>query len=344
MSEESVQVAEARRRRVQRLKRYIIILRVTFLLMPVILCAALLIQVSRMGRTMEELSRRLENLTIVISEQQREQNVTGQGSAQQSEGERELIGQELVGQKTEQDSAGQKSDEQKSDVQQEGNAPAGEGMDPVSEPEKPAGRKVYLTFDDGPSCYTEEILDILDQYEVKATFFVVGKESDWAREALQEIVDRGHTLGMHSYSHKYGEIYQSVESFSEDLDKIQNYVYDATGVTSTVYRFPGGSSNTISKVDMNDFADYLDTREIRFFDWNVSSGDAVKGGASVEQITKNVMGDVVRHKNVIVLMHDAANKRTTVEALPIIIENILALEDTEILPITDETEPVQHIR
>lgn len=339
MSEESVRVAEARQRRVQRLKRYIIILRVTFLLMPVILCAALLIQVNRMGRTMKELSRQLENLTAVISEQQREQNVTVQGSAQQSEGERELIGQELVGQKTDQDHAGQKSD-----VRQEGNEPVGESTDSVSETEKPAGRKVYLTFDDGPSCYTEEILDILDQYDVKATFFVVGKESDWAREALQKIVDRGHTLGMHSYSHKYGEIYQSLESFSEDLDKIQNYVYDATGVTSTVYRFPGGSSNTISKLDMNDFADYLDTRGIRFFDWNVSSGDAVKGGASVEQLTKNVMGDVVRHKNVIVLMHDAANKRTTVEALPIIIENILALEDTEILPITDETEPVQHIR
>lgn len=339
MSEESVRVAEARQRRVQRLKRYIIILRVTFLLMPVILCAALLIQVNRMGRTMEELSRQLETLTTVISEQQREQNVTVQGSAQQSEGERELIGQELVGQKTEQDSAGQDSDER-----QEENEPAGESADPASETEKPAGRKVYLTFDDGPSSYTEEILDILDQYDVKATFFVVGKESDWAGEALKEIVDRGHTLGMHSYSHKYAEIYESVESFSEDLDKIQNYVYDATGVTSTVYRFPGGSSNTISKVDMNDFADYLDTQGIRFFDWNVSSGDAVKGGASVEQITKNVMGDVVRHKNVIVLMHDAANKRTTVEALPIIIENILALEDTEILPITDETEPVQHIR
>lgn len=339
MSEESVRVAEARQRRVQRLKRYIIILRVTFLLMPVILCAALLIQVNRMGRTMEEMSRQLETLTTVISEQQREQNVTVQGSAQQSEGERELIGQELVGQKTEQDSAGQDSDER-----QEENEPAGESADPASETEKPAGRKVYLTFDDGPSSYTEEILDILDQYDVKATFFVVGKESDGAREALKEIVDRGHTLGMHSYSHKYAEIYESVESFSEDLDKIQNYVYDATGVTSTVYRFPGGSSNTISKVDMNDFADYLDTQGIRFFDWNVSSGDAVKGGASVEQITKNVMGDVVRHKNVIVLMHDAANKRTTVEALPIIIENILALEDTEILPITDETEPVQHIR
>lgn len=339
MSEESVRVEEARRRRVQRLKRYIIILRVTFTLMPAILCAALLIQVNRMARTVEELSRQMENLTAVISEQHREQNVTGQGSAQQSEGERKLIGQELVGQKTEQDSAGQDPD-----ARQEGNASAGENADFASGTEKPAGRKVYLTFDDGPSRYTGEILDILDQYDVKATFFVVGTDSDWAREALQEIVDRGHTLGMHSYSHKYGEIYESVESFSEDLDKIQNYVYDATGITSTVYRFPGGSSNTVSKVDMHDFADYLGTREIRFFDWNISSGDAVKGGASVEQLTKNVMTDVVRHKNAIVLMHDAANKRTTVEALPIIIENILALEDTEILPITDETEPVQHIR
>lgn len=339
MSEESVRGAEARRRRVQRIKKYIKILLVTFMVTPVILCTALLIQVNRMDRIMENLSRQLETLTTAMSEQQREQNVTGQGSAQQSDGERELIGQELIEQKTGQDSPGSGSD-----ARQDGDGPAGEDADSATEPERTAGRKVYLTFDDGPSCYTEEILDILDQYDVKATFFVVGKESDWAREALQEIVDRGHTLGMHSYSHKYGEIYESVESFSEDLDKIQSYVYDAAGVTSTVYRFPGGSSNTISKVDMNDFADYLDTREIRFFDWNVSSGDAVKGGASVEQLTKNVMGDVVRHRNVIVLMHDATNKRTTVEALPIIIENILALEDTEILPITDETEPVQHIR
>ncbi len=339
MSEENVRVAEARQRRVQRLKKYIVVFLVTFTLMPMILCAALLVQVHRMDDTMKELSRQMEVLTSVTVQRQGEQNVTGQGSAPQSEGERELIGQEIVEQKTEQDAP-----EGGPDGQQEGSLPAGGEGEPAAEPEKAAGRKVYLTFDDGPSCYTEEILDILDRYDVKATFFVVGKDSDWAREAMQEIVNRGHTLGMHSYSHKYAEIYSSVESFSEDLDKIQGYLYDTTGVTSTVYRFPGGSSNTVSKLDMNDFADYLDTRDIRFFDWNVSSGDAVKGGVSVEQLTKNVMGDVKRHKNAVVLMHDAANKRTTVEALPIIIENVLALEDTEILPITDETEPVQHIR
>ena len=141
-----------------------------------------------------------------------------------------------------------------------------------------AAHEVYLTFDDGPSIYTEEILDILDEYQVKATFFVVGKESDPTKEALRDIVARGHTLGMHSYSHKYSELYASEEAFEADFLKLQGYLEDVTGVKSKVYRFPGGSSNTVSKVNMGIYADYLDSQEVRFFDWNISSGD---GGSAV---------------------------------------------------------------
>lgn len=109
-------------------------------------------------------------------------------------------------------------------------------------------RKVYLTFDDGPSGNTGEILDILAEYDVKATFFVVGKEEEKYQPLYKRIVEEGHTLAMHSYSHKYDEIYQSKESFAADLSKLQEFLYDTTGVWCRYCRFPGGSSNTVSRV------------------------------------------------------------------------------------------------
>lgn len=204
-------------------------------------------------------------------------------------------------------------------------------------------RKVYLTFDDGPSIYTKDILDILDRYDVKATFFVVGKEDELSKEALQEIVERGHTLGMHSYTHKYDEIYRSVDDFARDFERLQSYLYEVTGVRSVTYRFPGGSSNTVSEVPMIALAEYLDEQGVLFHDWNVSSRDASSTMQSVDVLVENCLRDVVNWQNAVVLLHDSQDKSTTVEALPIIIENILAMEDTVILPITEDTKPVQHI-
>ena len=104
-------------------------------------------------------------------------------------------------------------------------------------------KKVYLTFDDGPSDHTDEILDILKKNKVRATFFVVGKETEHAKKMYRRIILEGHTLGMHSYSHNYDQIYASVGAFSKDLMKLQKYLYDLTEVKSYIYRFPGGSSN-----------------------------------------------------------------------------------------------------
>ncbi|MDR0949579.1 MAG: polysaccharide deacetylase [Lachnospiraceae bacterium] len=207
-----------------------------------------------------------------------------------------------------------------------------------------AAHKVYLTFDDGPSAYTEDILDILDEYGVKATFFVVGKEDDRSKERILEIVNRGHTLGMHSYSHVYRDIYKSVDAFAADLKKIQDYLYELTGVKSTVYRFPGGSSNTISDVDVRTFIEYLDEQGIAYFDWNISSGDASINPLSVSTIVQNTTSSIDSHSVSVILMHDALSKKSTVEALPLIIEKILENEDTVILPITEETILIQHIQ
>ena len=215
-------------------------------------------------------------------------------------------------------------------------------------PEEPASvdeihtRKVYLTFDDGPSENTRAILDVLKEYDVKATFFVTGQQALSHPERYREIAQEGHTLGMHSYSHKYSEIYESVDSFGEDLLLLQTFLEDTTGVTPVFYRFPGGSSNTVSKMPMSELCDYLTDNGITYFDWNISSKDAVSPMRPTQEIVKNCTQNLENFDNAVILLHDAANKTSTVEALPEIIESIMAMENTEILPITEETVAVHH--
>lgn len=347
MADDTTRTASAGRQRVKVLRRCMILTGITLLLLPVVLCFILLGRMQRMNRDLEGLITQVEALTDIVSRQQEqmeelteEVTATGAGSA-----ENRLMGGEPASARNivpeETGPAGEHSQEEAAGDGEQEKFDADETED---SPEITAAHKVYLTFDDGPSKYTGDILDILDRYNVKATFFVVGKESDSAKEAMQEIVARGHTLGMHSYSHKYAEIYSSVESFAEDYRRIRDYLYEVTGVESTVYRFPGGSSNTVSEIDMGEFADYLDTHGVRFFDWNIASGDGGAELLSVEKLSKNCTKDIERFETSVILMHDAASKSTTVEALPIIIENILALEDTVILPITEDTELVQHIQ
>lgn len=201
--------------------------------------------------------------------------------------------------------------------------------------------KVYLTFDDGPSDNTDAILDILDDYGIKATFFVNGKEDEVSLAAYKRIVEEGHTIAMHSYSHKYSEIYSSVDAFKADYEKIQNLIYDTTGQESLFYRFPGGSSNRVSNAHMSDYIKFLTEQGITYFDWNVSSGDATSQAFTAEDLVENVMGDVVKYKTSIVLLHDAKTKSTTVQALPEIIE---ALQESGalILPIDENTDVIQH--
>ncbi len=203
-------------------------------------------------------------------------------------------------------------------------------------------RRVYITFDDGPSTKTNDILDVLDEYDVKASFFVTGKPDSKYSEIYQRIVNDGHTLGMHSYSHKYSELYASLTGFQTDLHQLQTFLYEITGVWSTYYRFPGGSSNTVSKVDMKELINYLALENITYYDWNVASGDD-RSGITKDMIVSNVMAGVPRFENSMILLHDASDKQATVDALPEIIEQVQALDNTVIVPITEDTLPVQHI-
>ena len=315
MSDNKLRENDERKRRVRRLKKIVIVSLVVSIIIPIVMCIGLAVQIGHLNRNLAQIEQNITSMSELVHRQREELDRLNQFVNTAKE-EKELSKVEA--------------------------APDSALEDMMSEVDG-SRHKVYLTFDDGPSSYTKEILDILDRYQVKATFFVVGKDSDWAREALSDIVARGHSLGMHSYSHKYSELYQSRESFAEDFEKLQTYLYEVTGVESHIYRFPGGSSNTVSNVDINEFATFLEEKDVVYFDWNIASGDAASRKLSVDEIVKNATKDIERRETSIILFHDASDKNTTVEALPIIIEKILEMEDTEILPITDDTEHIQHI-
>ncbi|MGN0376060.1 MAG: polysaccharide deacetylase family protein [Suilimivivens sp.] len=297
----------AHRKRINRLKKVILGAVAMAILIPVVICVIL-------GARVAVLSGRIESLQTQLEEERNKpQEVTGVFTTEHIEESKRETETEILS----------------------------------KEEEKPEEREyaktVYLTFDDGPSSNTDEILDILKAYDVKATFFVVGKTDELSIEAYKRIVAEGHTLGMHSYSHKYEEIYESKESFIKDLSELQEYLYDLTGVWPRYYRFPGGSSNTVSKVDMQELITWLDENDIIYYDWNIASGDAVSGQLSKETIVNNCLSGLNGYSECMILMHDAADKKTTVEALPEIISGIRMRGDACFLPITDETVPVQHV-
>ena len=183
-----------------------------------------------------------------------------------------------------------------------------------------SAKTIYLTFDDGPSARTPEVLQILADNGVKATFFV--KNGGKYNHYMQDIVAQGHTIALHTYSHTYSSVYASDEAYLNDLQQISDLVYNETGVRTEIMRFPGGSSNTKSKKYcpgiMSRMTQKVTEMGYLYYDWNLSSGDAVSGGASAATII-NTCRKVPHSNTVIVLMHDAGDKRTTVEALPEVI-------------------------
>ena len=189
---------------------------------------------------------------------------------------------------------------------------------PPAPPAPSSGKTVYLTFDDGPSQYTPEILNVLDRYGVKATFFVVNGRYN---SVMKDIVNRGNAIGLHSYSHNYASVYSSDAAFYSDLNKISAVVKEQTGVETKIMRFPGGSSNTVSKKYsagiMSRLAKSVTENGYVYFDWNCANGDAA-GANTVEKQLANCKSYPKSASNIIVLMHDS--KSTTLEALPKIIE------------------------
>lgn len=175
---------------------------------------------------------------------------------------------------------------------------------PPSEIVVPEGTVVYLTFDDGPSAYTPRLLEILRKYNVKATFFVVNTGNV---DVIRDIVADGHAIGVHSATHSYRDIYASEEAFFRDFETMYNIIYEKTGVETTLMRFPGGSSNTVSvsycQGIMTRLAQQTTDYGLQYFDWNVDSLDA--GGAkTADEVFNHVVRGIANNQYSVVLQHD----------------------------------------
>ncbi len=165
---------------------------------------------------------------------------------------------------------------------------------------------IYLTFDDGPSAYTRQLLRVLDKYGAKATFFLVDTGL-CDEELLQTMLSGGHSIGIHSQSHDFKTIYCGEDAYMEDLYAMQNLIREKAGVTTTLMRFPGGSSNTVSrrysKGLMSRLVERVEEAGFQYFDWNVDSGDA-DGCLDTERIYRNVIAGIRGKKQAVVLQHD----------------------------------------
>ena len=203
---------------------------------------------------------------------------------------------------------------------------------------------IYLTFDDGPTTSsTPRILDILKEKNVKATFFILNYDQEGERLVKREYAE-GHTVAIHGYSHKYDQIYQSVDTYMNNLTKLQDKIQQSIGYKATITRFPGGSSNTVSRRYcqgiMTTLSKEVVNRGFTYFDWNVNSGDADTAKTS-DAVYNNVVKGLSKSRANVVLMHDFSNNTKTINALANIIDYGYA-NGYVFKPITKDTQMVTH--
>jgi peptidoglycan/xylan/chitin deacetylase (PgdA/CDA1 family) len=215
---------------------------------------------------------------------------------------------------------------------------ANDNPDPITDEDK----VIYLTFDDGPGPYTQQLLDVLDKYDVKVTFFVTGQFSDYF-DMIGEEAKRGHTVAIHSYTHDFYTVYASVDDYFADFDRMQEIIQEQTGQTTNLFRFPGGSSNTISSFNpgvVSSIAARAEELGYHYFDWNCSSGDASGTELTPEQVVSNVTSDIANNPEnySVVLQHDI--KEFSVNAVEDII--LWGLDNGYIFRALDETSPGAH--
>lgn len=311
---------DERQKRVAKLKKLMIALVVTLIAIPTILCIVLVVKLVILQGKVENIlddKDKMENTTTYIGE------TTGDSDDSFASSQTENNTQE---------SQEQSSEEQTTEEQT---------TEKPSEEPLPDGKYAYLTFDDGPSANTMQILDILDNYGVKATFFVNGHTGPVMEERYKAIVDRGHAIGIHTFSHDYDNVYGGLDKFEEEIVSLRKYILEVTGKDTTLFRFPGGSSNTRVD-DIKPYIKWLNDNGYSYWDWNSSSGDATGKKPSAAEIVANCMVQAdAGYKNLVILMHDLRPKDTTVEALPTLIEELQA-RGYEVIAIDERSTPVQH--
>jgi peptidoglycan/xylan/chitin deacetylase (PgdA/CDA1 family) len=169
----------------------------------------------------------------------------------------------------------------------------------------PEEKTIYLTFDDGPGPYTARLLDVLDKYGAKATFFVTAQDTRYL-DQIGRAFKAGHSIGVHTSSHDYDRIYASEYAFFEDFFNMEEIIKQQTGEYTRLFRFPGGSSNTISNFNpgiMSRLTRAMNDMGYQYFDWNVTSGDA-GGTTKTDQVIRNIKDGCKQHRISVVLQHD----------------------------------------
>ncbi len=178
-------------------------------------------------------------------------------------------------------------------------------------------KTVYLTFDDGPSDrVTPKILDVLKEEQVKATFFIIGNQAENRKYLIEREFNEGHTVAVHSYTHKYGEIYASAENLLNDIEKCNKLIKEITGSYSDVYRFPGGSFGLSRRL-----ISAVTEKGYRYVDWNASTRDAEIYPATPEQIFNAAVSTAACTEHIVLLAHDSTSKTPTAQALKNIIRH-----------------------
>lgn len=216
-----------------------------------------------------------------------------------------------------------------------------------NEPAEPivmAEQKImYLTFNDAPSQYTQGVLKVLDRYHIKATFFVTGNHPEYF-DVLKTIHEQGHTLALHTYSHDYETIYADPQAYFQDLVKLENLVYDQTGVKSNMIRFPGGSSNTVSEQYhagiMKELVQQAELLGYAYYDWNAENGDG-DSSLSPAALYQNALESVKGKNTVMMLMHNGDSNGNTLQALDQTLQEFLR-QGWEFRTIDDSHTPIFH--
>ena len=193
-----------------------------------------------------------------------------------------------------------------------------------SNSQKSIPKKVcYLTFDDGPSNNSEEILDILEKYDAKATFFLIGSEiREENREVIERIVEEGHAIGLHSNVHDFDKLYVGVDACVQDFEAQYKLLKEDYGIDTKIFRFPGGSACSYMNGQRKSYIEAMKERGYIGFDWHVSGEDSY-GNPTVWSIQKNVFDNVDDYESPIILLHDINIADATVDALPEILEQLL---------------------
>lgn len=231
----------------------------------------------------------------------------------------------------------QSASPQETDAAVSSNADSGTQIGPSNSTVAPSvsasptdGEKVaYMTFDDGPSKLTPELLDILKSCNVHATFFVVGLNAEKYTDALKQIASGGNVIGIHSWTHNYAYIYKNTTNFLADFNKLKDYIITTTGTTPNICRFPGGTNNTVcfqynKSHIMKSIVSLVKGMGFQYFDWNVSSGEANATPPSKDEIINAVVSQCKGKKIAVILFHDTDNQGY-IDAIPEIVSQLSSM-------------------